>query len=79
MMLVTISLIKVKSCSALLHMLLACNCGYLKWVLKFKFLFWITVIQTRYIYMSKNGRICDFFQAKRGLWAKILGNTNLGD
>jgi len=32
------NLIKVKSCSALLHRLLVCICSYLKSVLKFKFL-----------------------------------------
>jgi hypothetical protein len=46
----TSSLIKPKSCNALLHLLLLCVRGYLKAVLKYECLIWIPVIPTQYVY-----------------------------
>jgi hypothetical protein len=73
MMLVTVSLIKVKLCCALLHMLLVCNCSYLKWVLRYTFLFWIIIFQTHYIYTSKTVRICGYFSKPEGVCEQNSG------
>ena len=55
----TIVLIKVKSCNALLHMLLVCirKCCYLKSVLRYELLILGTYHPAAYIYVSKDVRI----------------------
>jgi hypothetical protein len=58
-----IILIKVKSCNALLHVLLVCVCNYLKSVLQSKLL---------YIYMGKDMRI---FQSHSGSANKKVWET----
>jgi hypothetical protein len=70
----TVSLIKVKSCNALLRMLLVCIRSYLKSVLRHKFL----ILDTHHpdtIYLREQG--CEdpllFFRAKKGLPAKTFG------
>jgi hypothetical protein len=75
----TVILIKVKSCNALLRMLLACILRYLKHVLRYKFLILVTCHPDT-LYSREQG--CEnmwlFFDAKRVLWPKnSLGNTPL--
>ena len=70
MMLVTISLIKVKSCSELLRMLLVCKRSYLKWVLRYKFLILDNYHPgTLYLHKQECGDLWLFFKAKKGLQA----------
>jgi hypothetical protein len=75
----TFILIQVKSCSALLRVLLACSRIFLKSVLRYKFL----ILATYYpdtVYLREQW--CEdpwlFFEAKRGPRAKSLGNVGLG-
>jgi hypothetical protein len=58
---VTVILIKVKSCSTLLLMLLVCICSYPYLILRYKFLIFDTIIQTNYVYVSKDVRIHGYF------------------
>jgi hypothetical protein len=72
-------LIKVKSCNALLCMLMVCIRNYLKSVLGYKFLIFGHLSSGQYIFTSAR---CEdpwlFFEAKRGLRRpKSLGNTAL--
>ena len=70
----TINSIKVKSCNALLRMLLVCISTYLKSVLRYKFLIFDTYHPAA-LYLSDQG--CEdqwlFFEAKRGSRAKKFG------
>jgi len=50
-------LIKPKSCSALLHLLLLCARGCLKAALRYEFLIWTPVILTQYIDVNKEVRL----------------------
>jgi hypothetical protein len=62
----TVFLIKVKSCNALLLMLLVCIRAYLKSVLRLKFLIVATYQPyTPYIYVSKDVRIRGYFFADK--------------
>jgi hypothetical protein len=72
----TVILIKVKSCNALLRMLLVCIRGYLKSDLRSKFLILATYeLGTPYIYVSKDMKIHEyFFEDKRDSRAKTFGN-----
>jgi hypothetical protein len=62
----TIILIKVKSCNALLRMLLVCIRNYLQSVLKYKFLLWILILRTVYLREQGYDNPRLFFKAKRG-------------
>jgi hypothetical protein len=74
----TISLFKVESCNALLHMLLVCICSYLKSVLRYKFLILDTYRPDTCIYVSKDVRIlCYFSRPKRVRQQESLGNAAL--
>jgi hypothetical protein len=71
------SVIKVKSCNALLRMLLACSCSYLKLVLRYKFLIFNTYHPDA-LHVHEQG--CEgprlFFENKSGSRAKTrLGNN----
>jgi len=75
----TVNLIKVKSCSELLHMIQVCFCRYLKSVLSYKFLILVTCYPYS-IYLCEQG--CEdpwlFFKVKRGLQAqKMLTDSGL--
>ena len=48
-MVTILTLMKVKSCNVLLYILMICILIYLKSFLRYKFLFWITHIQTLYL------------------------------
>jgi hypothetical protein len=48
-------------------MLLECICSYLKPVLRYKFLF-LDTTHPDTVYMSKDGRVCDYFSKPR--WDK---------
>ena len=71
---VTIILIKVKSCNALLHLLLLCIGIYLKSVLIYKF-YMLDTCRLGTLYYCQQG--CEdlwlFFEAKRGPQAKGFG------
>jgi hypothetical protein len=78
--LATISLIKVKSCSALLRMLLVCIRSYLKSLLRYKFLILDTYHQELYIYVSKDVRIRGYFSKPKGISEqKSLGNADINN
>ena len=61
----TIILIKVKSCNALLRMLLVCTRSYLKSVLRYKFLI-LDTYHPDTIYVSKDVRIRRYFSKANG-------------
>ena len=72
----TLILIKVRSCSTLLHMLLARVRSYLQSVMRYKYLN-LNTYHPATVYWCEKG--CEdpwlFFEAKRGPRAKRLGNT----
>jgi hypothetical protein len=69
----TVILIKVKSCNALLHLLLVCISAHLKSVLRYKFLIWVPIIWTLH-FVSKDVIMCNYIlKPKRGWWGKKLG------
>jgi len=76
----TVRLIKDKSCTALLHMLLLCIYGYLKSVFYFKFLI-LDIYDLDTLYLHEQG--CEdlwlFFKAKRSVSKKSWGNTDIVD
>jgi len=64
----TISLIKVELCNALLRMLLVCICSYLQSVLRYNFFkFWKPIIQALYAYVGKDVRTRDYFMEPKGV------------
>jgi hypothetical protein len=71
------SLIRVRSCSAVLRMLLVSNLrSYHKISSDINFLFWIPIIWTSYIYVSKDVRIRGCFSRPKGVREqKSLGKT----
>jgi capsular polysaccharide biosynthesis protein len=74
MKLAAIGLIKVKSCNALLRLLLLCIS-----FLIYKFLILDTYHQNTYIYVSKNVRIRGYFSKSKGVREqKRLGTSDLG-
>ena len=79
----TVSLIKVKSCNALLRMLLLCFRSYLTSVLRYKFLI-LDTCHPDALYLREQG--CEdpwlFFEAKRGprankFWKHCLRGYNI--
>jgi len=76
--LATVSLIKVKSCNALLRMLLMCIIAYLKSIRIYTFLILRTIDGTLCIYVSKDLRIRGYFSKPKGVRERrSLGNTAL--
>jgi hypothetical protein len=69
-----VSLVKVKSCSALLHVVLVCISIYLNSVLRYRVLIFDTYRPVLYIYVSKDVRIRGYFSKPKG----ILEKKNLG-
>ena len=69
------SVIKVKSCGALLHMLLVCSHSYLKSVLRYKFLSFGYLSSGHYIYVSKDVRIRGNFSKLKGLHGQKVRET----
>ena len=67
----TISLNKVKSGNALLHMLLVCIHSYIKSVLIYKFLILDTYNLTLYLHVQGCKDPSLFFEAKRNSQAKV--------
>jgi hypothetical protein len=75
----TIVLIKVKSCNALLRMLLTCISIYIESVLRYKFVI-LDTYPDIYIYAIKDVRIRGYFSKPKGVRdQKSLGNTGLDD
>jgi hypothetical protein len=69
---------RVKSCNALLRVLLACSRSFLKFVMRYKFLIWMQIIRTPYIYVSSGMRIRGYFSKPIGICEqKVLGHNDL--
>jgi hypothetical protein len=75
--LTTVSLINVRSCNALLRMLIICVNVYLKSFLRFKFLILYTFIRLLYLRGKGFEDPGLFLEAKWGPRAKRLGNYGL--
>ena len=63
----TVSLIKVKSCNTLLHVIQVRICSYLKSVLRYKFLIWGTCYPYS-VFLHEQGceDLCLLFEVKKG-------------
>jgi hypothetical protein len=75
---VTIIFIKLKSCNALLHMLLVCISIYLKSGLRYKLLILIHITWTLCIYVTKDAKIRVYLSIPEGVHdKKRLENTSI--